>query len=134
NQGMLNASATYHMPILDTEGGAVYYSCNNVCASPPDAVGTDDASYSVTTFHFIQYLTDQMESENMGWIWWEAGEGSCCGALGTGGSLRKFKPVNPPAPHDLPQTLKTPPVLTPVSGDALSFKANVPTADTPLKN
>jgi hypothetical protein len=98
NQGMLNASATYHMPILDTEGGAVYYSCNNVCASPPDAVGTDDASYSLTTLHFIQYLTNQMQLENMGWLWWEAGEGSCCGALDTWGNMLRFQLVTPPTP------------------------------------
>ena len=85
NRGMLQASSKYHMPILDTEGGAVYYSCNNVCANPPDTVGTDDASYSYTTFHFIQNLTSLMQSENMGWVWWEAGEGSCCGALDTWG-------------------------------------------------
>ena len=135
NEGMLNASATYHMPILDTEGGAVYYSCNNVCASPPDAVGTDDASYSVTTFHFIQYLTNQMESENMGWLWWEAGDGgSCCGALDTWGSVLKFQPVNPPAPHDLPPTLQTPTGLSVVVGDALSFKVNASDPDTPPQN
>src|SRR5437667_11929392 len=52
NQGMLQASGKYHRPIPDTEGGAVYYSCNNVCVKPPDAVGTDDASYSITTLHF----------------------------------------------------------------------------------
>jgi len=85
NQGMLQASGKYHMPILDTEGGAVYYSCNNVCANPPDAVGTDDASYSITTLHFIQYLTNLMQSESMGWLWWEAGERvllRCAGHLG----------------------------------------------------
>src|SRR5260370_30979931 len=69
NEGMLEASSKYHMPILDTEGGAVYYSCNNVCASPPDAVGTADASYSIATFHFIQYLTNLMQSANMGCLW-----------------------------------------------------------------
>jgi len=134
NQGMLDASTTYHMPILDTEGGAVYYSCNNVCASPPDAMGTNDASYSNTTLHFIQYLTNQMQSENMGWIWWEAGEGSCCGALGTWGSQLKFQPVNPPAPHDLPPTLQTPTGLSAVVGDALSFKVNASDPDTPPQN
>ncbi len=102
NEGMLEASSKYHMPILDTEGGAVYYSCNNVCASPPDAVGTDDASYSITTFHFIQYLTNLMQSENMGWLWWEAGEGSCCGALDTWGALLSFRPVSPPTPQPQP--------------------------------
>ncbi len=102
NEGMLEASSKYHTPILDTEGGAVYYSCNNVCASPPDAVGTDDASYSITTFHFIQYLTNLMQAENMGWLWWEAGEGSCCGALDTWGALLSFRPVTPPTPQPQP--------------------------------
>ena len=102
NQGMLQASGKYHMPILDTEGGAVYYSCNNVCANPPDAVGTDDASYSMTTLHFIQYLTNLMQSESMGWLWWEAGEGSCCGVLDTWGELLSFQPASPPTPQSQP--------------------------------
>jgi hypothetical protein len=107
NQGMLQASNKYHMPILDTEGGAVYYSCNSVCAYPPDAIGTDDASYSNTTFHFIQYLTNLMQSENMGWIWWEAGEGSCCGALYTWGNLLRFQqnPSPQPPPPWFPRLL-----------------------------
>lgn len=102
NQGMLQASGKYQMPILDTEGGAVYYSCNNVCANPPDAVGTDDASYSITTLHFIQYLTNLMQSESMGWLWWEAGEGSCCGVLDTWGELLSFQPASPPTPQSQP--------------------------------
>jgi hypothetical protein len=102
NQGMLQASGKYHMPILDTEGGAVYYSCNNVCANPPDAVGTNDASYSITTFHFIQYLTNLMQAEKMGWLWWEAGEGSCCGALDTWGPSLSFQPAGPPTPPSQP--------------------------------
>src|SRR5205807_2292709 len=102
NQGMLQASGKYHMPILDTEGGAVYYSCNNVCVNPPDAVGTDDASYSITTLHFIQYLTNLMQSESMGWLWWEAGEGSCCGVLDTWGELLSFQPASPPTPQSQP--------------------------------
>ena len=102
NQGMLQASGKYHMPILDTEGGAVYYSCNNVCAYPPDAIGTDDASYSTTTLHFIQYLTKLMQSESMGWLWWEAGEGSCCGTLDTWGALLSFQPASPPTPQSQP--------------------------------
>ncbi len=102
NQGMLQASGKYHMPILDTEGGAVYYSCTNVCAYPPDAIGTDDASYSTTTLHFIQYLTKLMQSESMGWLWWEAGEGSCCGTLDTWGALLSFQPASPPTPQSQP--------------------------------
>ena len=105
NQGMIQAENVYHMPVLDTEGGAVYYSCNNVCASPPDAIGTDDASYSKTTFHFIQYLTTRMQLEGMGWIWWEAGEGSCCGALDTWGKLLYFQQVAPPQPSIPPRGL-----------------------------
>jgi aryl-phospho-beta-D-glucosidase BglC (GH1 family) len=130
NQGMLQASASYHMPILDTEGGAVYYSCNNVCANPPDAVGTDDASYSTTTFHFIQYLTNRMQSENIGWLWWEAGEGSCCGALDTWGSFLKFQPIISP-PHDQPPTLQAPSGVSAVAGHLLSFKVNASDSDTP---
>src|SRR5438128_8160377 len=99
---MLQSTAKYHMPILDTEGGAVYYSCNNVCANPPDAVGTDDASYSITTFHFIQYLTNLMQAEKMGWLWWEAGEGSCCGALDTWGASLSFQPGSSPTPQSQP--------------------------------
>jgi hypothetical protein len=131
NQGMLQASSKYHMPILDTEGGAVYYSCNNVCANPPDAVGTDDASYSRTTFHFIQYLTDLMQSEHMGWVWWEAGEGSCCGALDTWGSLLRFQPVNPPAPPNTPPTLEAPSGESVIAGSGLSFKVNASDPDIP---
>ena len=134
NQGMLQASRTYHMPILDTEGGAVYYSCNSVCANPPDAVGTDDASYSYTTFHFIQYLTNLMQSENMGWIWWEAGEGSCCGALDTWGSLLRFHPIGPPGPIDFPPILTAPSGLSITEGSALSFKVNASDSSTPLQN
>jgi hypothetical protein len=134
NQGMLDASATYRMPILDTEGGAVYYSCNSVCASPIDAVGTDDASYSITTLHFIQYLTSQMQSENMGWIWWEAGEGSCCGALDTWGNLLKFQPITSPASHDHPPTLQAPSGLRVVAGSVLSFQVNASDPDTPPQN
>jgi len=134
NQGMLNASSAYHMPILDTEGGAVYYSCNNVCAKPPDAVGTDDASYSNTTLHFIQYLTNQMQSENMGWLWWEAGEGSCCGALDTWGNLLRFQPVTPPVSHDQPPTLQAPTGLSAIAGNVLSFKVNASDPDTPPQN
>lgn len=102
NQGMIQAGQAYHMPILDTEGGAVYYSCNNVCASPPDAIGTDDASYSNTTFHFIQYLTNRMQSEGMGWIWWEAGEGACCGALDTWGKMLRFHQATQPPQTNMP--------------------------------
>src|SRR5712691_4196664 len=134
NQGMLQASTTYHMPILDTEGGAVYYSCNNVCSSPPDAVGTDDASYSYTTLHFIQYLTNQMQSENMGWIWWEAGGGSCCGALDTWGNLLGFQPITPPASHDHPPTLQAPTGLNVVAGSMLLFHVNASDPDTPPQN
>jgi hypothetical protein len=134
NQGMLQASGKYHMPILDTEGGAVYYSCNNVCASPPDFIGTDDASYSNTTFHFIQYLTNRMQSENMGWLWWEAGEGSCCGALDTWGKLLRFQPATPPPPHDQPPILQAPTGLVIVAGYALSFKVNASDMDTPPQN
>ena len=131
NQGMLGASIAYHMPVLDTEGGAVYYSCNNVCASPPDAVGTDDASYSTTTLHFIQYLTNQMQSENLGWIWWEAGEGSCCGALETWGSLLSFQPIIPPESHDHPPTLQAPSGLSVVAGSVLSFQVNASDPNMP---
>jgi hypothetical protein len=109
NEGMLQATGTRHMPILDTEGGAVYYSCNTVCSNPPDAVGTDDASYSNTTLHFIQYLTTKMQSEKMGWLWWEAGEGSCCGALDTWGSLLRFQSVNSPSSQPPPQPPSQPP-------------------------
>src|SRR2546426_11942539 len=131
NQGMLGASIAYHMPVLDTEGGAVYYSCNNVCASPPDAVGTDDASYSTTTLHFIQYLTNQMQSENLGWIWWEPGEGSCCGALETWGNLLSFQPIIPPESHDHPPTLQAPSGLSVVAGSVLSFQVNASDPNMP---
>src|SRR6058998_2353366 len=131
NQGMLGASIAYHMPVLDTEGGAVYYSCNNVCASPPDAVGTDDASYSTTTLHFIQYLTNQMQSENLGWIWWEVGEGSCCGALETWGNLLSFQPIIPPESHDHPPTLQAPSGLSVVAGSVLSFQVNASDPNMP---
>src|SRR2546427_7049321 len=135
NQGMLDASTTYHMPILDTEGGAVYYSCSNECGlSPPDAVGTDDASYSNTTLHFIQYLTNQMQSENMGWLWWEAGEGSCCGALDTWGSLLRFQPATPGAPHDQAPTLQAPSDMIVVVGSDLSFRVNASDSDSPPQN
>ncbi len=102
NQGMMQAASTLRMPILDTEGGAVYYSCSTVCANPPDAIGIDDASYSNTTLHFIQYLMTLMQSEKMGWLWWEAGEGSCCGALDTWGKLLSFKAVGSPPPSNPP--------------------------------
>ena len=134
NQGMLQASSKYHMPILDTEGGAVDYSCNNVCANPPDAVGTDDASYSYTTFHFIQYLTNLMQSEKMGWLWWEAGEGSCCGALDTWGNLLRFQPVNPPPSQDTPPTLQIPYGESVSVGSTLLFKVNAFDPDIPLQN
>lgn len=133
NQGMLQASSTYHMPILDTEGGAVYYSCNSVCASPPDAVGTDDASYSMTTFHFMQYLTTLMQSENLGWIWWEAGEGNCCGALDTWGSLLNFQPAKPPGP-DTPPLIDAPSGESVIAGSTLSFKVNASDPDNPPQN
>lgn len=120
NQGMLQASSTYHMPILDTEGGAVYYSCSNVCASPTDAVGTDDASYSSTTLDFIQYLTNKMQSEKMGWLWWEAGEGSCCGALDTWGNLLSFH---------LP-SIQTPTGLNVVVESTISFRVNASDLDS----
>ena len=132
--GMLEASSKYHMPILDTEGGAVYYSCNNVCANPPDAVGTDDASYSDTTFHFIQYLTNLMQSQNMGWIWWEAGEGSCCGALDAWGNMLRFQPVNPPALQDSPPFLEAPSGESAIAGSTLSFRINASDPDIPLQN
>jgi hypothetical protein len=135
NLGMLQASSKYHMPILDTEGGAVYYSCNNVCPpTPPDAIGTDDASYSNTTFHFIQYLTNLMQSENMGWLWWEAGEGSCCGALDTWGSLLRFQPVNPPRQVDTPPSLEAPTGESVIVGLTLSFRINASDPDIPLQN
>ena len=134
NQGMLQASSTYRMPILDTEGGAVYYSCNSVCANPPDAVGTDDASYSYTTFHFIQYLTNLMQSESMGWVWWEAGEGSCCGALDTWGSLLRFHPIEPPAPTDTPPSLAAPSGTSVTVGSSMSFKINASDSNTPPPN
>src|SRR5712691_791526 len=129
NQGMLQASSKYHMPILDTEGGAVYYSCNSVCATPPDAIGINDASYSNATFHFIQYLTNLMQSEHMGWIWWEAGEGSCCGALDTWGALLRFQPVNPPRPIDTPPSLQAPTGESVIAGSTLSFKVNASDLD-----
>jgi hypothetical protein len=134
NKGMLQASSKYHMPVLDTEGGAVYYSCNNVCANPPDAIGTDDASYSYTTFHFIQYLTSLMQSENMGWLWWEAGEGSCCGALDTWGALLRFQPVNSPGPIDTAPILEAPSGESVIVGLTLSFKINASDPDIPLQN
>src|SRR3989442_182779 len=134
NQGMLQASSEYHLPILDTEAWAVYYSCNNVCANPPDAVGTDDASYSSTTLHFIQYLTNLMGSETMGWLWWEAGEGSCCGALDTWGSLLRFQPVTPPIPNDTPPTITAPSGNVVVAGSIVSFKVNASDPDIPMQN
>src|SRR5712691_1883178 len=134
NQGMLQARASYHIPILDTEGGAVYYSCNNVCASPPDAVGIDDASYSSTTLHFIQYLTNQMGSEDMGWLWWEAGEGSCCGALDTWGNLLRFQPATRPESPDQPPILQTRTGLTVTVGSALSVRINASDPDLPAQN
>ena len=133
NQGMLQASGKYHMPILDTEGGAVYYSCNNVCARPPDAVGTDDASYSVTTFHFIQYLTTLMDSRGMGWLWWEAGEGSCCGALDTWGSLLSFQQTKP-SPQENPPSLEAPTGQSVTAGSTLAFQVNATDPDLPLQN
>lgn len=134
NQGMLKASSKYHMSILDTEGGAVYYSCNSVCASPPDAIGTDDASYSTTTFHFIQYLTTLMQSENMGWVWWEAGEGSCCGALDTWGRLLSFQPIRPSIGLDAAPNLAAPSGESVVAGSTLSFTVNASDPDRPPQN
>ena len=130
---MLQSTAKYHIPILDTEGGAVYYSCNNVCARPPDAVGTDDASYSVTTFHFIQYLTTLMDSRGMGWLWWEAGEGSCCGALDTWGSLLSFQQTKP-SPQENPPSLEAPTGQSVTAGSTLAFQVNATDPDLPLQN
>ena len=130
---MLQSTVEYHMPILDTEGGAVYYSCNNVCDSPPDAVGTDDASYSLTTFHFIQHLTSLMQSSSMGWLWWEAGEGSCCGALDTWGSLLSFQPAKPPA-QESPPSLEAPTGESVTAGSTLSFWVNATDPDLPAQN
>ena len=131
NQAMQIASASYHMPILDTEGGTVYNTCKSACAIPSDAIGTNDASYSKTTLHFIQYLTSLMDSQNMGWLWWEAGEGTCCGAIDTWGSSLKFQPVNPPVAHDTPPSLTAPTGNIAIEGSNLSFKVNASDPDTP---
>jgi hypothetical protein len=131
DQEMQMASATYHMPILDTEGGTVYNTCKSGCPIPTDAVGTNDASYSKTTLHFIQYLTSLMDSQNMGWLWWEAGEGTCCGAMDTWGSSLKFNPLTPPISHDTPPSLTAPTANVAIEGSNLSFKVNASDPDTP---
>jgi hypothetical protein len=131
DQEMQIASATYHMPILDTEGGTVYNTCKSGCPIPTDAVGTNDASYSKTTLHFIQYLTSLMDSQNMGWLWWEAGEGTCCGAMDTWGSSLKFNPLTPPISHDIPPSLTAPTGNIAIEGSNLSFKVNASDPDTP---
>jgi hypothetical protein len=131
DQAMQTASATYHMPILDTEGGTVYNTCKSGCTIPSDAVGTNDASYSKTTLHFLQYLTSLMDAQNMGWLWWEAGEGTCCGAMDTWGSLFKFQPVNPPIAQDTPPSLTAPTGNIAIEGSNLSFKVNASDPDTP---
>ena len=131
DQAMQIASATYHMHILDTEGGTIYNTCKSGCEIPPDAVGTNDASYSKTTLHFIQYLTSLMDSQNMGWLWWEAGEGTCCGALDTWGSSLKFQPVNPPVANDNPPSLTAPTGNIAIEGSILSFQVNASDPDTP---
>jgi Putative Ig domain len=70
----------------------------------------------------------------MGWLWWEAGEGSCCGALDTWGNLLRFQPATPPVTHDQPPTLQAPASLTVVSGSALSFRVNASDPDSPPQN
>jgi hypothetical protein len=72
-----------------------------------------------------------MDSQNMGWLWWEAGEGTCCGAMDTWGSSLKFQPVNPPIAHDTPPSLTAPTGNIAIEGSNLSFKVNASDPDTP---
>ena len=70
----------------------------------------------------------------MGWIWWEAGEGSCCGALDTWGSLLTFNPIKPPAPTDAPPFLSAPSGSSVTVGTTMSFKINASDSSTPPPN
>jgi hypothetical protein len=72
-----------------------------------------------------------MDAQNMGWLWWEAGEGTCCGAMDTWGSLFKFQPVNPPVADNTPPNLTTPTGNVAIEGSILSFKVNASDPDTP---
>jgi hypothetical protein len=71
-QAMLGGMSKTGWPILDTESGA-----SPLCGScAPDTVLTGNAGYSVVTFHFVQTLTNLLDSNTprrINWINWPAG-------------------------------------------------------------
>ncbi len=78
-------------PSLNTEGGAVAFStnsCSSNCA--PDTVLSGDAGYSLTSFRFIQTLTnlyDSYQPQRINWVWWPMGSWTSTPGAGVLGSL-----------------------------------------------
>jgi hypothetical protein len=71
-QAMLGGVSKTGWPILDTESGA-----SPLCGScAPDTVLTGNAGYTVVTFHFVQTLTNLLDSntpQRINWVNWPAG-------------------------------------------------------------
>lgn len=83
---VLEGSSRTGWPVLNTEGGADEL-CDN-CA--PDEVLTGSAGYTLTTFHFIQTLTNLYDSaspQRVNWIWWAMGSWTNTPGAGLFGSL-----------------------------------------------
>src|SRR6267143_4680867 len=100
-------------PALNTEGGPdpQGINCSGGVSLPsplcaPDQVQVGSAGYSVTTFHFIQALTNLYDSntpQRINWLWWPMGSWTdtplaelLYGALSSDGwgSLLQYKPVS----------------------------------------
>ncbi len=84
-QAVLDGIARTGWPVLNTEGGADEL-CDH-CA--PDEVLTGSAGYTVTSFHFIQALTNLYDSytPRINWVWWTMGSWTDTPGAGLYGSL-----------------------------------------------
>jgi aryl-phospho-beta-D-glucosidase BglC (GH1 family) len=132
-------------PALNTEGGAdpQMINCSGGVSLPssqcaPDQVLVGSAGYSVTTFHFIQTLTNLYDAntpQRINWIWWPAGSWTDTPGAGVYGALQcNSNPIgwgcllqhNPVTTQGQQQTLTgsfslTP--TTPQAGQQVTFSA-----------
>src|SRR5439155_5255422 len=91
-QDVLHGMRTTGWPVLNSEGGASYFSeaaCTSPSCTPPDTRLVGDAGYAGASFYFINALTSDYDASGhgIGWAWWPTGDwtNSPCPTTSSGG-------------------------------------------------
>ncbi len=91
-QNVLHGMRTTGWPVLNSEGGASYFSeaaCTSPSCTPPDTRLVGDAGYAGASFYFINALTSDYDASGhgIGWAWWPTGDwtNSPCPTTSSGG-------------------------------------------------